>query len=102
MELSEFYDNVEAHESLQGNGIDHRDGGTAHVKHIPSGLSTTLPLGAIKAARWKDIEEVLVCKREPDVLRSITRVVGYYSRVDNWNTSKLGELKDRQNGNYNI
>lgn len=30
----------------------------------------------------------------------ITRVVGYYSRVDNWNLSKIGELKDRQRGDY--
>ncbi|GAH50709.1 unnamed protein product, partial [marine sediment metagenome] len=32
----------------------------------------------------------------------ITRVVGYYSRVDNWNRSKIGELKDRQKGDYRI
>ena len=30
----------------------------------------------------------------------MTRVVGYYSRVHNWNPSKLGELKDRQKGSY--
>ncbi|MHA1518512.1 MAG: anaerobic ribonucleoside-triphosphate reductase [Alphaproteobacteria bacterium] len=32
----------------------------------------------------------------------ITRIVGYYSRVDNWNKSKLGELHDRQRGNYSL
>lgn len=32
----------------------------------------------------------------------ITRIVGYYSRIDNWNKSKLGELKDRQKGNYSV
>jgi len=32
----------------------------------------------------------------------ITRIVGYFSRVTNWNKSKLGELKDRQRGNYNV
>ncbi len=30
----------------------------------------------------------------------VTRIVGYYSRVNNWNKSKLGELKDRHGGNY--
>jgi len=30
----------------------------------------------------------------------VTRVVGYFSRVNNWNMSKLGELKDRHRGNY--
>jgi ribonucleoside-triphosphate reductase len=32
----------------------------------------------------------------------ITRLVGYFSRVDNWNKSKLGELADRKRGNYAI
>ena len=32
----------------------------------------------------------------------ITRIVGYYSRVNNWNPSKLAELRDRQRGNYKI
>lgn len=32
----------------------------------------------------------------------ITRIVGYYSRVNNWNKSKIGELKDRQKGDYRV
>ena len=32
----------------------------------------------------------------------MTRIVGYYSRVNNWNKSKLGELKDRHRGNYRL
>jgi len=30
----------------------------------------------------------------------ITRIVGYYSRIDNWNKSKQGELKDRHKGEW--
>ena len=30
----------------------------------------------------------------------LTRIVGYYSRVSNWNKSKQGELKYRHAGNY--
>ncbi|MBI5574714.1 MAG: anaerobic ribonucleoside-triphosphate reductase [Elusimicrobia bacterium] len=30
----------------------------------------------------------------------ITRIVGYYSRISNWNKSKIGELQDRHKGNY--
>jgi anaerobic ribonucleoside-triphosphate reductase len=37
----------------------------------------------------------------PDVY-GITRIVGYFSRVDNWNKSKLGELADRKRGNYAV
>jgi len=32
----------------------------------------------------------------------MTRIVGYYAQVGNWNKSKLGELKDRQQGNYTV
>jgi ribonucleoside-triphosphate reductase (formate) len=32
----------------------------------------------------------------------ITRIVGYYSRIDNWNKSKIGELKERRKGNYAV
>jgi len=32
----------------------------------------------------------------------ITRIVGYFSRIPNWNKSKLGELKDRHRGNYSL
>jgi hypothetical protein len=30
----------------------------------------------------------------------MTRIVGYYSRLQNWNKSKLGELADRHKGSY--
>ena len=32
----------------------------------------------------------------------MTRIVGYFSKIKNWNKSKLGELKDRQKGDYMI
>jgi len=32
----------------------------------------------------------------------MTRIVGYFSRISNWNKSKLGELKDRHRGNYSL
>jgi ribonucleoside-triphosphate reductase len=32
----------------------------------------------------------------------MTRVVGYFSRVHNWNKSKIAELRDRQKGNYSV
>ena len=32
----------------------------------------------------------------------MTRVVGYFSRVDNWNASKKAELADRQKGDYKV
>ncbi|NQT86306.1 anaerobic ribonucleoside-triphosphate reductase, partial [bacterium] len=37
---------------------------------------------------------------ESDDVFSMTRIVGYYSRISNWNKSKIGELRDRQAGTY--
>jgi hypothetical protein len=44
--------------------------------------------------------DVINCDRGPIVLNGITRIVGYYSRVNNWNKSKIGELRDRKSKNY--
>ncbi|MCP4259099.1 MAG: hypothetical protein GY774_16560 [Planctomycetes bacterium] len=46
--------------------------------------------------------DVINNARPPIVLQGITRIVGYYSRVNNWNKSKVGELRDRANGNYGL
>lgn len=32
----------------------------------------------------------------------MSRVVGYYSIIENWNDSKQAEFQDRQNGKYKI
>lgn len=32
----------------------------------------------------------------------ISRIVGYFSRINNWNKSKIGELADRHKGNYRV
>jgi hypothetical protein len=103
--MMQFYDQVEAHPELEGVGIDNdcpdRKAGVI-VKHAKSGLMTRIPTEAIEAADWQILEDVLTGKREPQVLQHMTRVVGYFSRVENWNKSKVGELKDRQRGNYSI
>lgn len=32
----------------------------------------------------------------------ISRIVGYMSRIHNWNKSKIGELKNRHGGDYKV
>ena len=32
----------------------------------------------------------------------ISRVVGFFSKIEDWNKSKKAEFKDRQKGNYNL
>ena len=105
MDIVKFYDCVEQHPDLEGVGVDTCEAGRPGVvvRHKPTRLMTRLPAAAIEALEdWKAIEEVLVGKREPVVLQQMTRVVGYFSRVENWNKSKLGELSDRRRGNYGV
>ena len=35
-------------------------------------------------------------------LHGVTRIVGYFSRINNWNKSKIGELHDRHQGDYGV
>jgi ribonucleoside-triphosphate reductase len=44
--------------------------------------------------------DVINGDRNAIVCEGVTRIVGYYSRVNNWNKSKIGELRDRQKGQY--
>lgn len=48
---------------------------------------------------WSQIRKHVINGRH---VKQMTRIVGYYSQVDNWNKSKKGELKDRQKGNYSV
>lgn len=104
MELMDFYEQIENHPNLAGRGIDMPEAKLPGVivEYTPSGLTTRIPVEAVEKADWATIEDVLVGNREPVVLQHMTRVVGYFSRVENWNQSKIGELKDRQRGDYAI
>tara|TARA_Y100000310_G_scaffold236502_1_gene239678 strand:+ start:1174 stop:1593 length:420 start_codon:yes stop_codon:yes gene_type:complete len=45
-----------------------------------------------------DVLDVLLNGRNDTVCHGITRIVGYYSRITNWNASKVGEQRDRIRG----
>jgi len=53
-------------------------------------------------SRAQEFVKVIQNDRAPIVLNGITRIVGYYSRVNNWNKSKVGELRDRAKGSYGL
>lgn len=101
MNLEDFFGAVESNEDLVGVSIDVEDG-ILCVKHTPTGLCTTLPSDAIEpdTVTWPLLCDILTGVREPVALYHMTRVVGYYSRVENWNKSKIGELRDRHQGKY--
>ncbi len=50
----------------------------------------------------QEFVNVIKNDRASIVLNGITRIVGYYSRVHNWNKSKVGELRDRAKGSYGL
>ncbi len=58
---------------------------------IDTVLETPLPvlIGALRTFEFTHVQ-------------GVTRIVGYYSRVANWNKSKVGELRDRQGGRYGV
>lgn len=101
MKLDEFYDKVSAHPELTGISIN---ASTQEflIGHDATTIATVVPAAAVEAQTWLVLEEILTAVREPQVLYHLSRVVGYYSRTENWNPSKLAELRDRQRGDYAV
>ena len=51
----------------------------------------------------KKMSEKAVCKHcKSENVYGMSRVVGYYSIIENWNDSKQAELRDRQRGMYKL
>ena len=99
MNAIELYEAVEADDELEGVGI--KDDKLI-ILCPKANLKTAIPVNDIEKVTWDELRSVLVGDREPHALRYMSRVVGYYSMIGNWNKSKIGELKDRQKGDYAI
>lgn len=99
MQMSDFYDNVEAHTELRGIEITDKN---VIVEHSNSGMIVNMPVEFIEGSDWDLIRALLVGERQPNALQHITRVVGYFSRLANWNSSKIAEHRDRKKGTYGV
>ena len=99
MKFSDFFDHIEAHPQLRGLGMggDH----FVVVADVGNGLCTRVEARAVEDNDWEELERILLGGRI-NALQHMSRVVGYFSFVHNWNDSKIGELKDRHKGNYAI
>lgn len=75
---------------------------TSDMGGIP--LVYGIELGKLRAdTDWGELGAVLRGERMPRPMAHVTRIVGYYSVANrNWNRSKVGELKDRQAGDYGV
>ncbi len=72
------------------------------TKDARSGSVTRCPVHALAGISAPDLLAIVLGKREPQAMKHMTRVCGYYSHIENWNKSKVGELRDRHIGNYSI
>lgn len=110
--LELFVEHVEAHENLELVGeFENGRGETIlvvddnslaiDVEGHQSEIDLTEIFSAIKDAKTAERFVAVVAREEnPIKLNGITRIVGYYSRTNNWNKSKVGELRDRAKGHY--
>jgi len=102
MELTKFCNQVESTKDLTGVGMI-ADAGKIEgfvVKYNPSGMEIKIPSEAIKKCDWSMLYEIMTGQREPSVLQHMSRIVGYFSKIENWNPSKIGEMHDRHVGDY--
>jgi len=105
MQLEQFFNHIENHPGLTCCGFvegEQTTGDYVIIQDRKNSGKYSVTVETILAEEWDCLEKILTGRREPLVLEHITRIVGYFSKVKNWNKSKLGELRDRQAGNYKV
>ena len=99
MEGQAFLELVKAHPDLEFVSVE-TDEEAVYLRRPSTGLCFRLALRAVLDYEWEEFEAVFSGRRSPNALSHMTRIVGYYSRIENWNKSKLSELADRRKGDY--
>jgi len=103
MDARSFYHSVDENTELEwlssvegkkesGNGVI--------IGCTKTGHKFFIALSAIIKNDWETLSDILFGKRQPRIMTQMSRIVGYYSQVHNWNPSKKQELIDRRRGNY--
>jgi len=101
MKARPFYDAVMAHPGLEWNGT-FANPPEVQIKDLAAGV--TRGLGAVGILRndWERLEAVMTGKAPPMIMNKMSRIVGYFSRIKNWNRSKIAELRERHAGDYAV
>ena len=105
MKLHDFFWHVESDDGLRGVDIsigDNPEVDAITVEDTRTGYKTTFRVPVILELEWDKLQAIATGEERIDPLYHISRIVGYYSRIENWNKSKLGELSDRRAGRYAI
>jgi len=102
--LNAFDAAIEGHEFLE---IDGDIEGNTPQEHILKIINHKLECAfsiSIDAVIRQDLNSVISSLETGITTRlyGVTRIVGYYSRISNWNKSKIGELHDRHMGRYSV
>lgn len=101
MLLMDFYERVEADPMLFGVAIK------VEAQKIVVGCYgrndvVVFDVDVVLAEAWDLLRDLVTGKRQIAPCYHVSRIVGYYSRIENWNISKRSELRDRRKGNYEI
>jgi hypothetical protein len=105
----DFFDMVAEHAELEWLGVHERPAPVTGpeapppeilVRHVNRDVKYALSLQAVLEHSWEELEAVLTGRRRANIMTHLSRIVGYFSRIQNWNRSKLAELRDRHAGDY--
>lgn len=102
--LSAFDEAIEGHEFLEIDGdIPGNTPKEDCIKIMNHKLESAFAIDVDSVIR-QDVGSVIHALETGITTRlyGVTRIVGYYSRVSNWNKSKIGELHDRHMGRYSV
>jgi len=105
MKLEDFLAAIQTHERLSCAGFVESCGHDPDflvVTDRSTGARYKVLVATLLDQPWRALEAILTGKRNAIIMDHVTRIVGYYSKVRNWNKSKVGELHDRQAGNYRV
>ena len=101
MLIERFYELVMADEEFSLHGAT-PEGGCFYLKHPLTDACWIVDPRDVEANVWELLRAIFVGRELPQCLQHMTRIVGYYSIIENWNKSKLGELRDRRKGQYAV
>lgn len=98
MKVQDFINTCVDEDCLWSQG-EHEGRSGYYVKDPKYSTVTHFPESVIESHDWPTLRRQIVQGHD---VHHVTRIVGYYSRIENWNKSKLGELKDRHQGDYRV
>jgi hypothetical protein len=104
MNAEELFDAVEAHDELVGIGMWEDDDGELmfQVQYPKLDCMFLIKVSDVADKTWDSIEGELTMRTDGHDLSHYSRVCGYFSRVENWNPSKVGEREARVKGDYSL